>query len=283
MKKVLLMTAVLLLLCVPALAETQVFCTGEAGDAVYDAAAVLAEKMEGEVVSAPTALDAVNLFLAADGNSAVYVGDPSVMILSLQGYTDQDLRTAVTPAAMLAGSPATLYATEAVLNACEDMTEDGLLSYTENAPFELCIARLIDASPEDYLTLEATSMFYVDQSLYMDYAEMAQAILDGAADLCVFGARMPGEVKDMLTPVYETALAGPFLGVFVQADAANLQATEAAVLAMAEQEDVQAALKAAGYTEHSQLGADEFGQLVKELFQSYIQYLTNEGLFFYEF
>ena len=283
MKKLLMLSFVLMLLCLPALAETKIFCTGEAGDPAYEISQRLAAELEGSVVAAPTALEAMNLFLAADKDSAVYIGDPAAMILSLQGYTDADLRTAVAPVAKIASSPATMYATEAVLALCADATPEGFQDYTENAPFELFIARLIDASPVDYLTLEASAMFYVDQSLYMDWAEMAQAVQDGAIDLCVFGADMPAELEGLLTPVYDTGLEGPFLGAFVQTDAANAATVENTLLALAEQAEVQTLLQEAGYTPGTQLDGAAFAEEVKDLFQRYIQYLTNEGLFFYEF
>ena len=283
MKKLLLTLIALLMFCLPALAETTVFCTGEAGDPAYEISQRLAAELEGSVVAAPTALEAMNAFLAADKDSAVYIGDPAAMILSLQGYTDADLRTAVAPVAKIASSPATMYATPAVLALCTDATPEGIQAYTENAPFELFIARLIDASPVDYLTLEASAMFYVDQSLYMDWAEMAQAVQDGAIDLCVFGADMPAELEGLLTPVYDTGLEGPFLGAFVQTDAANAATVEAALLALAEQAEVQTLLQEAGYTPGTQLDSAAFAEEVKDLFQRYIQYLTNEGLFFYEF
>lgn len=283
MKKLLMLTLALMLFCLPALAEIQVFCTGEEGDPAYEISQRLADEMKGSVVSAPTALEAINAFFAAEKNGAVYIGDPAVMILSLQGYTDADLRSAVTPVAKIAASPATMYATEAVLALCADATPEGIQAYTENAPFELFIARLIDASPVDYLTLEASSMWYVDQSLYMDWAEMAQAIQAGAVDLCVFGADVPDELEGLLTPVYDTGLEGPFLGAFVQTDAANAQAVEAALLALLEKAEVQTLIQEAGYTPGTQKDSAAFAEEVKALFQSYIQYLTNEGLFFYEF
>ncbi len=283
MKKLLALSLALMLICLPALAETQIFCAGKAGDPAYEISQHLATELEGSVVAAPSALEAMNLFLAADKDSAVYIGDPSVMILSLQGYTDADLRTAVAPVAKIAASPATMYATEAVLALCADATSEGFQAYTENAPFELFIARLIDASPVDYLTLEASALFYVDQSLYMDWAEMAQAVQNGAVDLCVFGADMPAELAGLLTPVYDTGMEGPFLGAFVQTGAANAAAVENALLALTEQEEVQNLLQKAGYTPGTQLDSTAFAEEVKELFQRYIQYLTNEGLFFYEF
>ena len=283
MKKLLLTTLVLMLLCLPALAEMQVFCAGEAGDPAYEISQRLAAEMNGTVNAAPTALEAMNLFLAADKEQAVFIGDPSPMILSLQGYTDADLRTAVAPVAKIAASPAVMYASQAVLDICPDAAYDSLVAYCEAAPFEIFIARLIDASPADYLTLEASAMMYVDQDLYMDWEEMAQCIQDGAVDLCVFGAGMPAELTGLLTPLYDTGLEGPFLGAFVRTDAANAADVEAALLTLAAQSEVQELLQSAGYTPDTHKDSAAFADEVKELFQRYIQYLTNEGLFFYEF
>ena len=258
MKKLLLLIVVMLLCALPVLAEVQVFCAGEADDPAYEIGAALAAEMGGAVVGAPTALDAVNAFMAAGKEEAVFVGDPGVMILSLQGYTDADLRTAFQPVAKVASSQAMMYATQTVLELCPDATYDQLVVSCEAVPFELFIARLIDASPVDYLTLEASAMMYVDQDLYMDWAEMAQCIQDGAADLCVFGAQMPAELAGLLTPIYDTGMEGPFLGAFVQTDAAIAAEVETAVLTLTNRSDMQAKLQAAGYIPDTQLNGDAF-------------------------
>lgn len=279
MKKLLLLTLALMLFCLPALAETAVYCAED--DA--SVSQLLADKLGGAVVTAPTALEAMNAFLAADKDNAIFIGDPSVMILSLQGYTDADLRTAVVPVAKIAASKSTLYATQGVMDLCADVTAEGLMAFTENAPFELFIARLIDASPVDYLTLESSALLYVDQSLYMDWAEMAQAAQDSTPDLCVFGAETPAELEGLLTPLYDLDLEGPFLGAFMHEGASGAAAAEEALLALAADETVQALLTSAGYTPASSKDSAAFAEEVKALFQDYIQYLTNEGLFFYEF
>lgn len=283
MKKLFLMILALVLFSLPALAEMQVFCVGEAGDPAYEISQRLAAEMNGTVTAAPNTLEAMNAFLAADKDGAVFIGDPSAMILSLQGYTDADLRTAVTPVAKIAASPAMMYASQAVLDICPDADHDSLVAYCENAPFEIFIARLIDASPVDYLTLTASAMMYVDQDLYMDWAEMAQYVQDGAVDLCVFGAAVPAELNGLLIPIYDTGLEGPFLGAFVQTDSAIAADAEAGLLALAAQDDVQLLLQGAGYTPGTHENSAAFTEEVKDLFQRYIQYLTNEGLFFYEF
>lgn len=284
MKKLLLLILAFVLLSLPALAQTQIFCAGQEGDTAYDVSVLLAGQMDdASVVPAATVLEAVNAFLAADKDSAVYIGDPHGMILSLQGYTDADLRTAVQPVSRIASCDAVLYGTQGAMALCEEMTEEGLTAYSESNPFELYIARLIDASPVDYLTMEASAMFYVDQSLYMDYAEMAQSIQDGTPDLCVFGAEIPAELKELLIPLYKTGLNGPFLGAFMHTGASGAAELEAALMALLAQEAAQALLEAAGYTPGTQLDSVAFTQEVQALFQDYIQYLTNEGLFFYEF
>ena len=158
-----------------------------------------------------------------------------------------------------------------------------MIALLKQAPFELFIARLIDASPEDQLTLEATSALYVDQNLYMDWDEMALAARDGAPDLCVFGANVPDVLKDCLTPLYTVEADGPFLGAFVRTGAANISDAEAAILSVTAEKETQNLLEAVGYLPDTQLGQTDFSQEVQALFQRYIQYLTNEGLFFYEF
>ncbi len=283
MKKLIAMTLALLLFALPVLAETQVFCVGQEGDPAYAVSQLLADQLQGSVVSDADAAAAMNAFLAAPKDQAVFIGDPATLILSLQGYTDEDLRTAIVPVAKIAASPARLYATEGAIALCGTPTPEELLAFTENAPFELFIARLTDASPVDYLTLEATAMCYVDQNLYMDFAEMAQAARDGAADLCVFGAEIPAELEGLLTPLYTTELEGPFMGAFMQADTTMAAEVETALLALIRQADTQALLEAAGYIPDSCKDSAAFAEEVENLISDYIQYLTNEGLFFYEF
>lgn len=284
MKKLLAALCLITVLCCTcAAAEVTLYCAGQEDDFLPRLCRHLAGHIDGaDVQRADDVLTAVNLFLAAD-DSAVYIGDPHAMILSLQGYTDADLRTALLPVSGLAAAPATLYATEGALALCPDKSEESLTAFTESQPFALCIGRLIDASPEDYLLLEATALMYVDQNLYFDYAEAAQAAQDGTPDLYVFGAQVPKELQGLLTPVYQTALSGPFLGAFMHPGAPDAAQTEAALLSLLALDDTQELLKKEGYADNSWQTGEDFAATVKQLFDSYIQYLTNEGLFFYEF
>ncbi len=271
-----------LMLCLSATAETQIFCAGQEDDFLPRLCTLLAKQLGNASATCDgDTLTIVNQFLAAD-DSAVYIGNPHAMILSLQGYTDADLRTEIAPVVRLASAPATLYATEGALTLCAETSEEDLMVFTENQPFELFIARLVDASPEDYLTLESTALLYVDQNLYMDYEEAAQAAIDGAADLYVFGAEVPDELQALLTPLYQTVLDGPFLGAFVHTGADSAQ-LEAALLAALSQPATQEMLTDKGYASASWQNSADFAETVKTLFADYIQYLTNEGLFFYEF
>ena len=271
-----------LILCLSATAETQIFCAGQEDDFLPLLCTLLAEELgDATVTCGGDTLTTVNQFLAAE-NGAVYIGNPHAMILSLQGYTDADLRTEIAPVVRIASAPATLYATEGALALCAEKSEEALMAFTENQPFELFIARLVDASPEDYLTLESTALLYVDQNLYMDYEEAAQAAIDGAADLYVFGAQMPAELKELVTPLYQTALDGPFLGAFMHTGADSTR-LEAALLTALSQTAVQEMLASEGYASDSWQNSADFAEAVKTLFADYIQYLTNEGLFFYEF
>ncbi len=290
MKKLLLSLMVLLLFVSAAQAEIILVD----GYSAHPAEAALSERLAESLAAAlqtdvsvrheADALSAINAFLGLpEGSSPLLLCTQEAMILSLQGYTDQDLRTAVLPAARVAASESWLYASPAVLELVPSPTLDSLTAYTEENPYQLFIARLIDASPADYLTLEATRDMYVDQNLYMDDEEMGAEAKAGAPDLAVFSAAMlPGAAADY-ERLFPAGLPGLWQGLFARPDGEKMiPVLSQAALALNETPEGREMLSDAGYTPGSGLDAEEFTGEVKALFAEYVRYLTNEGLFFYE-
>ena len=227
---------------------------------------------------------AVNAFLQLDGGSALLVCNQEALILSLQGYTNQDLRTALQPVTCVAASESMIYAAPAVTELIPEKSAEALIAYTEENPYEVVIARLIDASPFDYLVLKATEDMYVDEELYMDFDEASQAAQDGAAEILVLSEAMKPEGTDVYEPFCLTGLPGIWQGVFLQAgaDSAWLEQLNDTLGGLKNDEAWQQMIAAAGYSSAPCPAPEEFASEVKSLFEQYVQYLTNEGLFFYE-
>ena len=245
--------------------------------------AALGQKVE--TLRLPDIAGAVNAFLALPNpDEALLLCCQDAMILSLQGYTDQDLRKALRPVTQVASSGSDFYAAPAVLDALPEITPETLSAYTEENPYEFFIVRLIDASHNDYLVLEATAELYVDQNLYMDYAEALQEAENGALDLAVFSSAMLPKEAAEYRRLFSANLPGVWQGVFAQAGASDVftlsvgQALNAACADPAWQE----LLAKGGYDGAPCPQEAEFAGQVKDLFSDYVRYLTNEGLFFYE-
>ncbi|MBR0229540.1 MAG: hypothetical protein IJQ62_14425 [Clostridia bacterium] len=229
--------------------------------------------------------EAVNAFLALpDPDEALLLCCQDALILSLQGYIDQDLRVALRPLTQAAASGSDFYAAPAVLEALPEITPESLLAYTEENAYELFIARLIEASHNDYLVLEATTELYVDQNLYMDYGEAAEEAENGAPDIAVFSAAMLPKEAAGYKRLFSANLPGIGQGVFAQAGASDAfsLAVWQAVKAACEESAWQALLAQGGYNGAPCPEEAEFAKQVKDLFADYVRYLTSEGLFFYE-
>ena len=289
MKRTVLLLILSILLVQAAAAETVIvdpYASFPAEAALTDhLARALSEKLGTAFTArheAETA-EAVNVFLSLP--DALLLTNPQALILSLQGYTDEDLRTAVQPVYRVAASGSAFFAAPAVAALLPDPTYDALVQYTEGHPYELFLARTIDASHNDYLGLEATQDLYVDQNLYMDYAEAAAEAQAGAPDLMVMSlAMLPEEVAQNYSLLFPSELPGIWQGVFAKtAGAADWTAKLSAPLGeITASPEWQTLLTAGGYEPASGADAQQFTQEFAQMTEDYIRYLTIEGLFFYE-
>ena len=286
-----LISLLLMLMMLFAAAQAETLLIDGYADAPDEAALTdhLAEALSAalsETVTARHEADvtaAVNAFLAEKGDAAL-VCVPDAYIVSLQGYTSEDLRDALLPVTRVAQSASVMMLSRAAMDAVGEPTAEGLAAWTEEHEYELFLARLIDAGHNDYLSLTATGELYVDQNLYMDWAEAAQAAEDGAADLTVLSAAMqPEEIAGIYTPVYTTELPGLWQGLFVRTGREDLAERLNAALPGICGTDAYRALLAAGHYEDVPCPEQKvFAEEVRQLVADYVRYLTNEGLFFYE-
>ena len=290
MKRISAALLILLLAASAALADVTLVdpyaeAPGEAAMTEYLAACLEAAWEEAVAVRHETDDEqAVNLFLSLPGESAALLCSQGAMILSLQGYTDQDLRKALLPVACVAASDSCFFLSPAAAEAVPAGTGEALAAYCEAHPWEMRIVRLVDASPADCLTLEATWDMPVDQSLYVDYGEAAKAAEQGAEELLVLSTAMLPEAAKSYVRLGSTGLPGLWQGVFVQRQGADALAARLAeaLPAICEAPGWQALLQAGGYTGEMALDQASFARTVQDLYEDYVRYLTNEGLFFYE-
>ena len=291
MKKILIALLIGFLILPSALADITLvdpYAQAAPENALAEALAARLEKALGCAVSVRHEADeaqAVNAFLALpDADSALLLCSQEAMILGLQGYTDEDLRTAVHPVGCVAASGSRVYAAPGAVELAPDTTQDALIAYTDENAYQLCIARLVDASHTDFLTMQATEEMYVDQSLYMTFEEAVQAAKDGAPDLIAFSNAMTPDAAAAYTPLYDAGLPGVWQGLFVKSEGAEQLAQQVAeaLPAIYQEEAWQALLSQGGYDAEAPVERAAFEETVSDLFRAYVQYLTNEGLFFYD-
>lgn len=291
MKKMLIALLILALCAPAALAEM----TLVDGFAVFPAEAAmteylaqkLAEKWDSDVtvIHAEDGSAAVNAFLALPAGETALISNQEAMIESLTQYnTDEDMRTALLPVTCVAASGSSFYASSAAAETLEEKTMDALIAYTEENPYELFIARMVEVDANDYLVLEASQDLYVDQNTYLDYDEAAQAAQAGAPDLIVFSDGMRPAAAQAYEKLFSTELPGVWQGVFVSAEGAEALAEKlaAALSDICQTEEWAALLSQGGYESAPLPERAQFEEDVKDLFAAYVRYLTNEGLFFYE-
>ncbi len=291
MKKLLLVLLALALTIPAALADITIVD----GFADYPAEAAMTEYLAAQlagqmqekiaVVHEENGSEAVNAFLKLPAQEAVLVSNQEAMIRSLTQYdTDEDMREALLPVTCVAASGAALYASQEAVQMLPDISPETLTAYTEENPYELSIARMVDVDANDYLTLEATQDLYVDQNTYVDYDEAVQAAEDGACDLIAFSDGMRPLAAESYVRLFPIDLPGVWQGVFVNKEGAQPLADRlaAALPAVCAGEEWLSLMDEAGYTSAPCLDQPAFEAEVTALFADYVRYLTNEGLFFYE-
>ncbi|MBR3334954.1 MAG: hypothetical protein IKG23_11745 [Clostridia bacterium] len=237
---------------------------------------------------------AANLMLADP--ECVLLGSQDVLIAGLQGYTDKDLRKSMAPVCSLAFSPLFLVMDRNIAADLGVTDFASLREYVSANEYELTFARHIGADPVDRAVtqlsdeLEVLTDIYTEEEIpdVLHSGEVAAGVFSGAdlaasgddwLILCCLGAERSSLFVDAPC-ASETGLnpcEGNLLCLFMSADAPG-EAVEAAAGAAAL---LQAESLPAGYEPRYSSGS-EFSDIVKALFADYKEYMTSEGLFFYE-
>lgn len=207
-------------------------------------------------------------------------------IRSLQGYTAQDLRTALRPAAAVAAMEAYLYVSGAVINACPGADAEALSAFCDEMDGEVLIARLPDADTVDYLTLQGTWDFYADQEYYMSWQEAADAAADDTLLLLVCARPiLPEEVKGGMTEAFPADTAPVQIGLYAPAamEDAEIAGIRTAVEKICAGEEWLNLCGEMGYSKELTAAPADFDAEHAQMLEDIIHYLSQEGLYFYEF
>ncbi len=292
-----LMILLALMLCVScAWAEPGLTAEGAPGSAAAALAELVSEKTGFSLEAAGEAApgEAANRML--EDPECILCGSQKSLIAGLQGYTSADLRTAMTPVCRLAASPLYLVMDRNTAEGYGISDAQTLAAYAAEHEYELTFARRLGADPVD----RAVTRLADEVPALTDYfrpEEIPEVLHSGEADAAVFtGLELAEAGEDWLVLCClgaERSLAypdipcaaetgwtpceGEWFALFASAEIPEELAAQAAGAAPGiRQEDLPA-----GY-ELCPLEGEELREAVQALFLDYEEYMTAEGLFFYE-
>lgn len=241
--------------------------------------------------------DAANQMLSDP--SLILCDTQSVLAASLQGYTDEDPRAAMSPLFQAARSPLVLVMDKEAAASFGITDAESFLAYIQENEYSFLLARHINADAIDraatLLSNELpllTDYFLPEEVLPSLHAGDVQAgIIDAArlteaADKELLLLCTLGEERTQLYPDLPCAaeLDMPvcqdvFLGLYMQNSGDQALIEKARALLSAS--DLEQTLLPLGYV-FSPLDQAAFDQQVRDTFADYKRYMTAEGLFFYE-
>ena len=287
-----------LLLPMTACAQTLV-CGAEEGTTMADLAATLAELCGWDLTLDEDEATAANEMLSASGT--VCLGTQLTQIRSLQGYTDKDLRDTMTPVLLCAQDDVwvVMQAEAAASLGIADLAQ--LRAWIEANEYAAIMMRPLDADVYDRAVCRLMDAFCLDQELFFDTDDMVAAmdastpyvLLTGSASALALsaegytvlgclsaerGAAFPellcAAEADM--PVCD----GEQLLLMVKKGTKTTAILSAAKTAMADARWTEAL--AAAHLQSASVEGDALTAQVKAQFADYVDYMTAEGLFFYE-
>lgn len=310
MKKnlLLLLTVLALVLCLASAANAEASLTAPfpAGTAEAGLAARIAETLgldytpedEGADISVARA-DAANRMLAEPGT--LLCDTQAALMTGLQGYTNEDLRTAMSPVCRIARCP--LYLVMDAGAAGEKGIADGesFLAYLAENEYDdsLLLARHVEADPSDrasvFLSEELpllTDVFWPKDipdnlkagdaalAVYTE-AELNAAVQENLVILFALGSERT-VTRPEIPAITEAGLAAcpePALYLMVKAgeDQAALDETAQKISGA----DLSGACLSAGFV-FDPLAGDALTEEITAIFSDYKDYMTAEGLYFYE-
>ena len=298
MKRILACLLIFLLTCSSALAGSLLeapYAPDTAGAAVA-AAAAEALGAELHLTDGADLPKAADVMLQTPGN--LLCADQSLIISGLQGYTSQDLRTAMRPVCRIAESP--LYLVVDRLTAADIGVSDigSLLAWIGEHEYEAYFARHLDADVIDRAVTRLSESVAVLTDYYAT-DEIPSALAEGKALAAVVSEAQLGSADPSLLPL--CSLGGSRTGAFPDLPcAAELglpvcDGIEIWLFASSETDDSaveQAASVCLGMDPGSvdavpgfafaPLAGEKANEKIREVIADYIGYMTSEGLFFYE-
>ena len=238
--------------------------------------------------------NAANLMLADP--ECVLAGSQDVLIAGLQGYTNEDLREAMAPVCSLAVSPLFLVMDRDIAAEMGISDLSSLLDYTASHEYDLTFARHISADPVDLAVTRLADGIAVLTDYYLE-EEIPDILHSGEAAAGVFsGADLAAAEEDWLVLCCLSAERSPLYADVPSAAEAGLSPCDGVLLCLfmsaeASDESIAAVAEAAASLQAEDLPAgylpcyapgDAFSETVRKLFADYKEYMTSEGLFFYE-
>ena len=298
MKKALAILFAFLLISSAALAEGQLEAPymPDSAEAAVSAAAAQAMDMELHLTDGADTVRAADVMLQAPGTPVC--ADQSLLIASLQGYTSQDLRTAMQPVCRIAVSELFLVVHAQTAAGLGISDAESLLSYISEHEYEAYLARHIDADVIDRAAIRLSESLAVFTEGYLEN-EIVAALESGEVLVAVMNGKQIAEAGPDILPVCSLGggrtedfpdipcaaelglpvCEGNTIYLFASSDTEDetVQALATACLNM----DPASVNGAAGYS-FAPLSGEELKEKIRELIADYIGYMTSEGLFFYE-
>ncbi len=290
--------AAILLLCLGcALAENALECPFPADTPAAGVAAAAADALglPLHLTEEADTVKAVNTMLGGPGT--LLCADQTALILSLQGYTDRDLRTDMQAVYKIASCPLFLVMDWTVAEEMGISDAGGLIAYMEENEYELLLARHIDADIIDRaVTLLSDELplltdYYSEEEIpaALESGEVHAAVIsgtdlekngEGLLVLCSLGAQRTALRPDLPCAAELGLPVCREISVYLFTSAqTGRDAVEAAVSACGVLETEGLAVPGFDLTP---LSGDALENEIREIFADYKKYMTAEGLFFYE-
>ena len=236
---------------------------------------------------------AANLMLADP--ECVLLGSQDVLIAGLQGYTNEDLRVKMKPACSLAVSPLFLTMDRNVADGYGITDFASLRTYVSSHEYDLTFARHVGADPVDLAVtrladeMEVLTDYFLVEEVpdVLRNGEAAAGVFSGedlAASgedwliLCCLGTERSSLYADVpcAPEIGLTPCTGKLLCLFMSSEA-----SDESVSAVCKAAEFLVDSLPAGY-EPCYVAGSVFTQTILDLFADYKEYMTSEGLFFYE-
>ena len=298
MKRFLACLFIALLACTAALAEHPLeapYAQDSAGAAVA-AAAAKALGTELHLTDGADLPKAADVMLQAPGT--LLCADQSLIISGLQGYTSQDLRTAMKPVCRIAESPLYLVVNRVTASEIGISDMESLLAWIGAHEYEAYFARHLDADVIDRAVTRLSESvavltdYYAEDEIPAALAEgkvlaavVSEVQLDHAdpslLPLCSLGGSRTGAFPDLPCaaelglPVCDGI--SVYLFTSSETDGAAVEQAASACRNM----DPGSVDTVPGFA-FAPLDGEEVNEKIRDLIADYVGYMTSEGLFFYE-